>query len=91
MRQDIVLHLLAFCTLVDLLRFTGLFSGLFWFTDLLLLNESPTFSLPLQCGVASPPCLSLAFYSTLMNGFHSDRVKLVALFLFWLLDCVLCS
>lgn len=26
-----------------------------------------------------------------MNGFHSDRVKLVALFLFWLLDCVLCS
>lgn len=26
-----------------------------------------------------------------MNGFHSDRGKPVALFLFWLLDCVLCS
>lgn len=25
-----------------------------------------------------------------MNGFHSDRGKPVALFLFWLLDCVLC-
>lgn len=59
------MHLLAFCTLVGLLRFTGLFAGLFWFIDLLLPNESSTFSLPLQCGVASPPHLSLGFYSTL--------------------------
>lgn len=61
------MHLLAFCTLVGLLRFTGLFAGLFWFIDLSLPNESSTFSLLLRSGVASPPRLSLGFYSTLYS------------------------